>query len=75
MYQYFRFISAIISSKVSMNAIFAFFINLYLAAFNMIPFGSLDGRKIFEVNRLAWAIVAVPTILIALSVVLGRGIT
>ena len=68
-------VSGIIASKVSMNAIyFAFFINLYLAAFNLIPLGPLDGRKIFEVNRLAWAIVAVPTILIALSVMFGRGI-
>jgi Zn-dependent protease len=68
--------SGIMASKVSMNAIhFAFFINLYLAAFNLIPFGPLDGRKIFEVNRLVWAIVAVPTILIALSLLFGRGIT
>jgi Zn-dependent protease len=68
-------VSGIIASKVSMNAIyFAFFINLYLAAFNLIPFGPLDGRKIFEANRLAWAFVAVPTILIALSVMFGRGI-
>jgi Zn-dependent protease len=58
-----------------MNAIyFAFFINLYLAGFNLIPFGTLDGRKIFEANRLAWAIVAAPTILISLSVLFGRGI-
>ena len=58
-----------------MNAIyFAFFINLYLGAFNLIPFGPLDGKKIYEVNRLAWSIVAVPTILIALSVLFGRGI-
>lgn len=63
-----------VTSTVLINAIyFAFFINLYLAAFNLIPFGPLDGRKIFEPNRLAWAIVAVPTILIVLSV-LGRGI-
>jgi Zn-dependent protease len=69
-------VSGIVASKVLMNAIyFAFFINLYLAAFNLIPFGPLDGRKIFEANRLAWAIVAVPTILIALSLVFGMGIT
>ena len=68
-------VSDIMASKISMNAIyFAFFINLYLAAFNLIPFGPLDGRKIFEANRLAWAIVAVPTILMALSVLFGRGI-
>ena len=35
-----------------MNAIyFAFFINLYLAAFNLVPFGPLDGSKVFEANR------------------------
>ena len=68
-------VSGIMASNVSINAIyFAFFINLYLAAFNLIPFGPLDGRKIFEANRLAWAIVAVPTILMALSVLFGRGI-
>ena len=68
--------SGIMASKMSMNAIFfAFFINLYLAAFNLIPFGPLDGRKIFEVNRLVWAIVAVPTITMALSLLFGRGIT
>ena len=68
-------VSGIMASKVSINAIyFAFFINLYLAAFNLIPFGPLDGKKIFEANRLAWAIVAVPTILMALSVLFGRGI-
>lgn len=68
-------VSGIMASKVSMNAVyFAFFINLYLAAFNLIPFGPLDGRKIFEANRSAWAIVAVPTILIELSVLFSRGI-
>lgn len=66
-------VSGIIASKVLMNSIyFAFFINIYLGAFNLIPFGPLDGRKIFEANRLAWAIVAIPTILIALSVLFGR---
>lgn len=66
-------VSGIIASKVLMNSIyFVFFINLYLGAFNLIPFGPLDGRKIFEANRLAWAIVAIPTILVALSVLFGR---
>jgi Zn-dependent protease len=65
-------VSSIFPGKVSMNAFyFTFFINLYLAAFNLIPFGPLDGKKVFEANRLVWAIVAVPTILMALSVLLG----
>lgn len=68
-------VSGIMASEVSMNAVyFAFFINLYLAAFNLIPFGPLDGKKIFDANRLVWSIVAVPTVLITLSVVFGRGI-
>jgi Zn-dependent protease len=50
---------------------FALFINLVLAAFNLLPVGPLDGKKIFNSNRLVWAIVAVPTILMALPVYLG----
>ena len=52
-------------------AYFALFINLTLAAFNMLPFGPLDGKKIFDSNRLVWALVGVPTILVALPVYLG----
>jgi Zn-dependent protease len=52
-------------------ASFALFINLYLAAFNLLPFGPLDGKKVYESNPLVWAIVAVPTILATLSIILG----
>jgi Zn-dependent protease len=50
---------------------FALFINLTLAAFNLLPFGPLDGKKIFDSSRAVWAVVAVPTILVALPVYLG----
>ncbi len=50
---------------------FALFINLTLAAFNLLPFGPLDGKKVFDSSRAVWAIVAVPTILAALPVYLG----
>jgi Zn-dependent protease len=50
---------------------FALFINLVLAAFNLLPVGPLDGKKIFNSNRLVWAVVAVPTILVALPVYFG----
>lgn len=50
---------------------FALFINLTPAAFNLLPFGPLDGKKVFDSSRVVWAIVAVPAILAALPVYLG----
>jgi Zn-dependent protease len=52
-------------------ASFALFINLTLAAFNLLPFGPLDGAKVWRGSRAVWAIVAVPTIIIAVPVYLG----
>lgn len=53
-------------------AYFAFFINLILAAFNMLPFGPLDGKKIFDGNRVVWALVGFPTILVGLMAYMGK---
>lgn len=50
---------------------FSLFINLTLAAFNMLPFGPLDGKKVFDSNKTIWALVGVPTILVALPVYFG----
>lgn len=50
---------------------FAVFINLILASFNLLPVGPLDGKKIFDSNRLVWAVVAIPTILLGLTMYLG----
>jgi len=64
-----------LSSPLAIGAVrYAFIINLILAAFNLIPFGPLDGAKIFQANRLVWAVVAVPTILLALPVFFGIAI-
>ncbi len=64
--------SGLVIGNLATSAIrFAIFINLNLAAFNLLPFGPLDGKKILEANRLAWAIVAVPTILVAISMLFG----
>ncbi len=50
---------------------YAIFINLILAAFNLLPFGPLDGAKVFSASRVVWVVVAVPTILVALPVYFG----
>lgn len=46
----------------------ALYINLILAAFNMLPFGPLDGKKVFDADRRVWALVGLPAILIALPI-------
>jgi Zn-dependent protease len=38
----------------------AIFINLWLGAFNMIPFLILDGQKVLTWNKTVWALVAIP---------------
>nr|WP_224269091.1 metalloprotease [Haloprofundus salinisoli] len=37
-------------------------INLFLAAFNMIPFGPLDGRKVFGWSKIIYVVFTVPTV-------------
>ena len=43
---------------------YGLFINLWIAFFNLIPIGPLDGAKIIRWNALAWVVaIAIPTIL------------
>ena len=41
-------------------------INMFLAGFNMIPFGPLDGAKVWHYNRILWAMVFIPAVLMFL---------
>ncbi|MDD1749215.1 MAG: hypothetical protein LUO89_05000 [Methanothrix sp.] len=59
------------SGLAAQAANFALIINLTLAAFNLLPFGPLDGKKIFDSNRTVWLLVGLPTILLALPMYLG----
>lgn len=40
------------------------FINVFLAGFNMIPFGPLDGAKVWHYNRVLWVLVGIPSIIL-----------
>lgn len=44
-------------------SLMGFSINMFLALFNLIPFGPLDGAKVFVWNKLVWAILFIPLLL------------
>jgi Zn-dependent protease len=47
------------------------FVNAFLAGFNLIPYGPLDGRSVFRWNKVVWAVCFVPSVLLAVGVVFG----
>lgn len=51
-------------SFASMVLIRSAFINVFLGVFNMIPFGPLDGAKVWQYNRSLWLMVMIPSILL-----------
>jgi Zn-dependent protease len=45
---------------------FSAYINAFMAVFNLIPFGVLDGFKIFSVNKTTWAAIFVPSVILTI---------
>jgi Zn-dependent protease len=66
------FSSALVAAAFSLPAtgfagmlFFAAYINAFMAVFNLIPFGILDGYKIFSFNKKLWALVFIPSAILA----------
>lgn len=49
-------------------------VNLFLAAFNLIPFGALDGKTVLDWSKLAWAGAFLPSAAITVFVVFVLGV-
>lgn len=45
---------------LSLIGLVGFRVNLWLAAFNMIPFGGIDGKKVLSWSKSVWLIIAIP---------------
>ena len=61
----------VLSGLILSAAVYGIVINLILAAFNMIPFGPLDGAKVFRSSPMVWVLTGVPMILLGLAAMTG----
>jgi Zn-dependent protease len=48
-----------------------FQVNLWLAAFNLLPFGVLDGEKIFQWSRVVWVAITAPIWILVIARYIG----
>lgn len=56
----FLIISLLTGGLIGLIGRIGFVVNLWLASFNMIPFGGLDGKKVLEWNIIIWIIFTIP---------------
>jgi Zn-dependent protease len=58
---------AVSPSPFASMLFFAAYINAFLATFNLIPFGILDGFKIFSFNKKVWLLAFIPSVILAIT--------
>ncbi len=52
------------TSEYSGMLFFSAYINSFMALFNLVPFGVLDGYKLFLLNKTAWVIAFIPSVIL-----------
>ena len=53
-----------VSDAILIVLAFLSYINAFMAVFNLIPFGILDGYKVFSLNKKIWAAVFIPSLIL-----------
>ena len=57
---------ALVPSTFGLMLFFAAYINAFLAVFNLLPFGILDGAKVFSLNKKLWLLAFVPAVILTI---------
>lgn len=55
-----------ISLPYAYMLLFAAYVNAFMAVFNLLPFGILDGYKIFSLNKKVWVAAFIPSVILAI---------
>ena len=56
------------SALMQTMGLYGAYVNVFLAGFNMIPFGPLDGAKVFKHNPEMWGFIGLPLVLMFLII-------
>jgi Zn-dependent protease len=56
--------SSVLGFSLGGVIVFVCFVNAFLATFNLIPIGPLDGRKVFQWNEIAWFVLFTAAVLL-----------
>jgi Zn-dependent protease len=57
---------ALLPSAFALMLFFVAYINAFLALFNLLPIGILDGYKIFSFNKKIWVLAFVPSVILTI---------